>query len=190
MRCKDTFYIVSDRLILRPFGEEDLPDMCAWASDPAVQLAYGEPVYPDEEAVAGLLRAYLAAYADPDCFRWVILLRETGEGIGQIGFCRVYPEMHTAEIEYCIAAHQWGKGYAGEALFSVIRWTFDQTDFTKLEAYHRAENRRSGRVLEKSCMHRTDSVERFRRENQTPEGEVCYCIEKDGMLKLQENTMF
>ena len=155
-----------------------------------VIIEYGEPVYSDPEAVKMLLRSYLSAYADPNYYRWVILLRENGAGIGQIGFCRVYADIHTAEIEYCIAASHWGKGYAGEALNGVIRWTFDQTDFTKLEAYHRAENRRSGRVLEKSCMHRTDTVNRFRLANETPAGEICYCIEKEKAREFYENTSF
>lgn len=38
---------------------------------------------------------------------------------------------------------------------------FEGTDFQKLEAYHRAENTKSGRVLEKSPMHATDTVERL-----------------------------
>ena len=98
--------------------------------------------------------------------------------IGQIAFCRVYPDCNTAEIEYCIGKKFWGKGYAGEALQAVIDFTFSNTDFTKLEAYHRIENTKSGRVLEKSAMEITDNVERFRRENQLPHGEVCYCIRR------------
>lgn len=188
MTNRDTFYIETDRLILRPFCAADLPDMASWASDPAVQIEYGEPVYPDKDAVAGLLQKYIEAQSDSENFRWSIVLRETGHGIGQIGFCRVYADIRTAEIEYCIAALQWGHGYAGEALDAVIRWTFAQTDFAKLEAYHRAENEKSGRVLQKSCMHKTDNVERFRRTNETPIGEICYCIERGKPLETHANT--
>ena len=90
----------------------------------------------------------------------------------------MYPELQTAEIEYCIGQAFWGNGYAGEALNALIGFMFQQGDFIKLEAYHRAENIRSGRVLEKSVMRITDTVERFRRENTQPHGEVCYCITK------------
>lgn len=61
----------------------------------------------------------------------------------------------------------------------MIDHTFANTDFARLEAYHRAENTKSGRVLEKSAMHVTDTVEQFRRAGETPEGEVCYRIEID-----------
>ena len=61
----------------------------------------------------------------------------------------------------------------------MIRYAFSFTDFEKLEAYHRAENTKSGRVLEKSEMHKTDTVQCFVREGIVSEGEVCYCIEKN-----------
>ena len=41
------------------------------------------------------------------------------------------------------------------------------------------ENRKSGRVLEKSRVHRADTVRRFVLEGTAPHGEVCYCIEKN-----------
>lgn len=89
--------------------------------------------------------------------------------------------VRAAEIEYCVSAAFWGHSYAGEALQAVIDHTFANTDFARLEAYHRAENTKSRRVLEKSAMHVTDTVERFRRAGETPEGEVCYRIEKQQM---------
>ncbi len=184
MRCKTTSVITTERLILRPFNENDLPDMVQWASDPAVQTEYGEPVYPDKEAVRELLHKYLAAYADPDYYRWAIHLRDTGEGIGQIGFCRVYDDIRTAEIEYCIAQTHWGKGFAGEALRGVIRWTFAETNFEKLEAYAREENTKSVRVLEKSMLHPTATVERFRRAGAFPEGEKCFCVLREEAILL------
>lgn len=56
---------------------------------------------------------------------------------------------------------------------------FSNTDFHKLEAYHRIENIKSARVLQKSSMHITDAVQRFVREGTLPKGEVCYCITND-----------
>ena len=58
----------------------------------------------------------------------------------------------------------------------MIDYTFANTDFALLEAYHRAENEKSGRVLAKAAMHRTETVELFRRAGESPEGEVCYRI--------------
>ncbi|MCH5348693.1 MAG: GNAT family N-acetyltransferase [Oscillospiraceae bacterium] len=169
----------TERLICRPFIAEDYEDMFRnWAADPKIQIEYGEPVYSTVQEVKKLLARYIDGYKNPDFYRWAIVERSSGENIGQIAFCKVYSDCRTAEIEYCIGQSFWGKGYAGEALSGLIDFTFKNTDFIKLEAYHRIENIKSGRVLEKSPMHVTDTVERFVRENVLPEGEVCYCINK------------
>lgn len=90
----------------------------------------------------------------------------------------MYEDCKVAEIEYCVSRSRWGRGYAGEALAAVIGYTFTNTDFAWLEAYHRVENERSGRVLQKSCMTVTHTVERFRRAGEEPVGEVCYRVER------------
>ncbi|HBI85408.1 MAG TPA: N-acetyltransferase [Ruminococcus sp.] len=180
MKHSGTQTIDTERLILRRFTADDAADMLAnWAADPAVQHEYGEPVYETAEAVEGLLQNYLSGYARADFYRWAIAERLSGQNIGMIAFCRVYDDIRAAEIEYCIGGAFQGNGYAGEALRAVITYSFLQTEFDKLEAYHRAENVKSGRVLEKSAMHRTETVERFRRAGESPEGEVCYCITRE-----------
>ena len=174
-----TFDIGTERLLLRKFRMSDLEDMLRnWIADPQIQHEYGEPVYSTPQEAGELLRKWISAYGSPDFYRWAVIEKESGENIGQIAFCRVYDDCLTAEIEYCISSRYWGKGYAREALSAVIRETFRKTGFRKLEAYHRKENIKSGRVLEKSDMHITNSVERFKRAGETPEGEVCYCIER------------
>jgi len=167
----------TERLICRPFSDSDAEDMLRnWAADPDIQNEYGEPVYSDITQVSELLREYTAG--EKPRYRWAVIERSSGENIGQIAFCKLWEDCRTAEIEYCIGKRFWGKGYAGEALAGLIRYAFENTGFERLEAYHRAENLKSGRVLEKSAMHKTDTVQRFVREGVIPDGEVCYCIER------------
>ncbi|MBE5793100.1 MAG: GNAT family N-acetyltransferase [Clostridiales bacterium] len=169
----------TQRLHLRPFRIEDSASMLEnWIADPAVQHEYGEPVYSTFDEVNAQLERWISQYSQPDFYRWAIIETATDACIGQIAFCRVYSDVKTAEIEYCIGQSRWGKGYANEALSAVIAYAFENTGFTKLEAYHRAENRKSGRVLEKSSMHQVDTVRRFVLTGESPAGEVCYCIEK------------
>lgn len=155
-----------------------------WASNPNIQFEYGEPVYSTISQVKDLLSQYVDSYQNLDFYRWAIVKKSSNENIGQIAFCRVYSDCKTAEIEYCIGEPFWGNGYAGEALAGLIDFTFRNTDFLKLEAYHRSENIKSGKVLEKSQMHITDTVERFVKEKTLPIGEVCYCINRDNYLAL------
>lgn len=173
------------RLICRQFISEDYEDMFKnWAANPNIQFEYGEPVYTSFSQVQDLLAEYINSYKKPDFYRWAIVEKSSNENIGQIAFCKVYSDCQTAEIEYCIGEAFWGNGYAGEALTGLIDYTFKNTDFLKLEAYHRSENMKSGKVLEKSPMHITETVERFVREKTLPKGEVCYCVNKYNYIML------
>lgn len=175
----------TSRLICRRFMPEDYEDMYRhWASNPNIQYEYGEPVYADISQVKDLLAKIIDNYQKSDFYRWAIVEKSSNKNIGLIAFCKVYSDCQTAEIEYCIGEQFWGNGYAGEALAGLIDFTFQNTDFLKLEAYHRSENVKSGRVLEKSIMQITDTVERFIREYKLPIGEVCYCIKRDRYYKL------
>ncbi len=123
-----------------------------WISDPLVQEDYGEPAYRSVAEVEALLEKWTAAYSREDVYRWAIE-RKDGEGcIGQIAFCSVDTLHHYADIEYCIGAAYQNKGYAGEALEAVIRFTFTATGLQRLQAFHRGRNIGSGRVLRKSSM--------------------------------------
>lgn len=171
--------IQTRRLILRQFQREDALDMLElWIADPSVQSEYGEPTYETVDAVQELLDKWMAGYESLAFYRWAMVEKESGRCIGQIAFCRVYEDCRAAEMEYCVSAQRWGRGYAGEALQAVIDHIFENTDFAWLEAYHRVENERSGQVLQKSSMEVTDNVERFRRAGEEPVGEVCYRIRR------------
>ena len=155
MKHTGTVPFETERLVCRRFEAYDWRDMLEnWASLPEIQTEYGEPVYTDEAKVRGLLDSYIRSYEKPDFYRWAITERSSGRNIGQIAFCKVWEEQRTAEIEYCIGTEFWGKDYAGEAL------------------------------VEKSMMHTTDTVQRFVHEGVSPEGEVCYCIEKDVYMNI------
>ncbi|MBE5802151.1 MAG: GNAT family N-acetyltransferase [Clostridiales bacterium] len=172
--------IETPRLLLRSFEVGDGESMLDnWIADPGIQFEYGEPVYRTLEEVSVLLAQWIAQYKEPDFYRWAIIEKETAVCIGQIAFCRVYSEEKIAEIEYCIGRSRWGRGYANEALSALIGFAFEHTGLEMLEAFHREENRKSGRVLEKSQMRVTDTIQRFRIAGIRPEGEVCYCIAKN-----------
>ena len=172
--------IETERLILRKFEDGDADDMYNnWASNPKVQLEYGEPVYLSKEEVRELLDKWTNSYCNSNFYRWAIILKESNVNIGQIAFCRVYEDVATAEIEYCIGENYWGNRFASEALNSLIDYMLHSSDINKLEAFHRAANPNSGRVLEKSIMKKVSTVKRFELLGKDPEGEICYAITKD-----------
>jgi len=181
-----TIQIETERLLLRKFVYDDITNMLKnWIANPAVQNEYGEPEYKTAAEVHELLSKWILKYKNNDFYRWAIILKEENENIGQIAFCKVYTEIGTAEIEYCIGKNYWGKGYATEALNAVIEFSFKEPKFYKLEAFHRIANSRSGSVLKKSIMKEVETVTRFEVENIKPEDDICYAIMSEDYHAVQ-----
>ena len=80
--------IETERLVLRKFIDGDVDDVYNnWASNPKIQLEYGEPVYSLKEQVQELLDKWILTYSDESFYRWAIILKESNVNIGQIAFC-------------------------------------------------------------------------------------------------------
>ena len=95
-----TTTIETERLLLRRFEYSDDDTMLKyWIADEKIQSLYSEPVYTTKEAVRELLDKYISSYEKEDYYRWAIILKETGECIGQIAYFLVDSKNHFAEIE-------------------------------------------------------------------------------------------
>lgn len=142
--------IDTQRLTLRRFLPSDNASVLKnCASDAHLQAMYSEPVYPDAEAVGGLLARYIAGYEKPDYYRWAIIEKESGECIGQIAYFLVDSKNHFAEIEYCVGAAFQCRGYATEATKAVIAYGFDRMNLHKVQICTKTINAPSRRVIEK-----------------------------------------
>lgn len=173
----DTLLMHTNRLLLRKLYQSDIHSMLKnWISDLDVQRGYGEPAYTTEAEAANLLNTWEQQY------RWGIILKHTNENIGHISFCRLYDDINTAEIEYCLGKAFWGKGIASEALSAFIKHTFLNTSIVQLEAFHRVENPGSGRVLQKAGLYPADNVMRFAHLPKAPDGDICYSISKEQFI--------
>ena len=140
----------TERLLLRPFVLEDVPDVLRnWASDPLVQAGYFEQVCETEDEVASLLKRYMAGYIHDDYYRWAVTLKETGEGLGQIGIFLVDTARNFGELEYCISRRFQNRGLATEAALAVIKFALEEVRFHRLQICHRENNQSSKRVIEK-----------------------------------------
>ncbi|MBQ5338115.1 MAG: GNAT family N-acetyltransferase [Oscillospiraceae bacterium] len=142
--------IETERLILRRFAcSDDAAVLKNWASDAHLQAMYSEPVYPDLDAVHGLLDRYIGSYEKPDYYRWAVIEKECGECIGQIAFFLVDSKNHFAEIEYCIGSAFQCRGYATEATKALIAYGFDRMTLHKVQICTKTINAPSKRVIEK-----------------------------------------
>lgn len=150
MKKIGTQTIETERLILRKFNLKDVTSAFKnWASDKEVQYFYREPVYETKEKTEALLKDYIEKYKGLNYYRWAVILKESGECIGQIAYFFVDSENNSAEIEYCIGKHFQNKGYATEAAVNVIDFGFKKISLHKVQISHMGGNNKSKRVIEK-----------------------------------------
>lgn len=145
-----TTTIETGRLLLRRFEYADDAAMLKyWIADEKIQSMYSEPVYTTKEEIKELLTKYINSYEKEDYYRWAIVLKETGECIGQIAYFLVDNTSHFAEIEYCIGSAFQCKGYATEATKAVIDYGFREIKLHKVQISTMEMNPQSKRVIEK-----------------------------------------
>lgn len=145
-----TMQIETKTLILRKFQYTDDESMLKyWISDSAIQSMYAEPIYTTKQEVKELLDKYINSYGKDYYYRWAIILKETGECIGQIAYFLVDSKNHFAEAEYCIGTSFQKRGLATEATKAVIKYGFDRINLHKVQICHKSINIASRRVIEK-----------------------------------------
>jgi RimJ/RimL family protein N-acetyltransferase len=141
--------IETERLVLRPWREDDAAALYRYASDPEVGPSAGWAPHRDEADSLNVLRTILIK---PNT--WAITLRGSDEPVGSIG---VFPSPCTLaqgqpEIGYWLARPLWGNGYMPEAVRAVIILCFDRGAEAVWCAHARA-NDKSRRVIEKCGFH-------------------------------------
>ena len=138
----------TERLNLRRICEEDTQRIFdCWASRPEVAKYLTWHAHENMEQTKQVMAFWLKAYEEPDCMRWGIELRATGELIGMIdvvGFHHGKPV-----IGYCSGPAYWGNGYMTEALRAVTQELF-ALGYEELVIEAVDENIGSNRVIEKA----------------------------------------
>lgn len=153
LKHKGTQPIETNRLILRRAVREDAEPMFRnWASDPEVTKFLTWPTYEKVETAHQILDQWVREYEKPDCYQWMIVLKELGEPIGSISVVRRNDRVEEAEIGYCIGSHWWHRGIMSEALNAVIDYLFTEVGMNRVAARHDPNNPHSGAVMRKCGM--------------------------------------
>lgn len=141
----------TERLVLRPVGEEDVDTMLAIRNAPPVIATTdtGEPL--PRERMERQLRHRVELWRERGLGSWLILL----EG-SPIGFVEVAPigegsGVDPEEIELGVVIHpdHWGRGIAGEAGLVVAGDCFDRVGLERVYFGVDPANEKSLRVVEK-----------------------------------------
>jgi RimJ/RimL family protein N-acetyltransferase len=143
------------RVALRRFGAQDVAEFVAYRSDPDVARyqSWGAP-YPQEEGER-LIRQMMTAHPGTpgEWFQFAVVLRATGQLIGDCAAMTRADDPSQCEIGFTIAPRYQGHGYATEAVHLLMGYLFARGKH-RITACCDARNAPSAAVLERLAMRR------------------------------------
>lgn len=141
--------LTTERLILRPWREEDAPSLYQYAKHPDVGPIAGWPVHTSVEHSRDIIQTVLSAKDT-----YAVVLKQTGKPVGSIGLMRqgasnLVLDANEAEIGYWIGVPFWGQGLIPEAVRELMRYSFQDLKLDRLWCAYFDGNKKSRRVQEK-----------------------------------------
>ncbi|MEU6356887.1 GNAT family N-acetyltransferase [Streptomyces sp. NPDC047072] len=142
--------ISTERLVLRPLDEDDVPALTEMMNDEQVGAWTDVPQPFTEEAARGLITSYAPAE------------RESGRGlglavtefltqrlVGVVQLAKTNWHVRSTELSYVIAPWARGEGYASEAALATAQWLLGDQKFERVELRTAADNTASQQVAQK-----------------------------------------
>jgi RimJ/RimL family protein N-acetyltransferase len=147
--------IITERLILRPWKNEDFIPYAEMNADPRVREFF--PSVLTREQSDGEVRHFQAIYHRDGFCMFAAELTGTGQFAGFIGLQTmnfVVPSVAqpAVEIGWRLSHIHWGKGLATEGALGAIRYAFGTLGLREVLAFTVPANLRSRRVMEKIGM--------------------------------------
>ncbi len=142
-------FLETPRLFLRPWRQEDLSDLYAYAKADGVGQMAGWKPHESLETSQQILNSFIF-------HRKTLALedKQTGHVIGSIGLEPrgsefVSGNRYGREIGYVLSRDYWGRGLMPEAVKAVMDYCFSTLNWDYLLCSHFQWNRQSRRVIEK-----------------------------------------
>ncbi len=139
----------TERLVLRKIKVSDSASLFKIWSDPEVTKFMNINRFTDERQAVDMIKLLERLSKENRAIRYTIIELESEQIIGSCGFNFLDFKNAKAEIGYDISKAFWGKGYAPEAILSLVDYAFDTLDFNRIEAKVEPENINSIKVLQK-----------------------------------------
>ena len=140
----------TERMILRDFSMDDLPDYAKLDSDPEVMKYINNGIIKSfEEIRQDLIRIMKYSTENSGFGLWAAIEKEQKKFIGW--FCLKHLDK-TDEIEvgYRLIREFWGKGFASEGAEALVKHGFYKLKLTEIVGVADPDNRASIKVLEKA----------------------------------------
>jgi 3-dehydroquinate dehydratase/shikimate dehydrogenase len=191
--------IRTERLILRPWQEDDLEPFAQLNADPRVREYFpGVLSRQESNAFVKLMSDHIQRYG---WGLWAASLIQTGEFIGFIGLQNVdfqapFNKLSPAvEIGWRLAFNHWGKGYATEGAIAALQYGFEALGVKEIVSFTAVPNMRSRHVMEKIGMQH-DPKDDFNHPKLPEEHKLCKhvlyrlrCVEWGARGKLLEERL-
>ncbi|MDU3804493.1 GNAT family N-acetyltransferase [Paraclostridium bifermentans] len=139
--------IETDRLILRELKTTDINDLFEILSSESVTKYYGKYPMENLSEAEDLILKFHKAFYEQKSIRWGIELKEPNRIIGTCGFHCWNKNHFRAEVGYELGEAFWNKGYATEAISSILIYGFEFMDLKRIEAIVYPENNPSEKLL-------------------------------------------
>ncbi|MFC7217824.1 GNAT family N-acetyltransferase [Streptomyces polyrhachis] len=141
----------TERLVLRPFDEEDADALQEMMNDELVVTWTAAPhPYTRADARYWVLRAAPAERTAGHGIVFAVTEFLTQRLVGTVHLRNTDWQVLSTEISYVTAPWARGEGYASEAVLAVARWLFDSQKFERLELRTAADNAASQQVAQKT----------------------------------------
>ena len=136
----------TERLILRPWTEDDAEECYKYAKDSLVGPIAGWPEHTSVENSRQIIRDVLS---DPETY--AIVLKETELPIGSMGLhdSNLVESDKEKELGYWIGVPYWGQGMIPEAARELLRHAFEDIGMERVWCAYFDGNEKSKRVQEK-----------------------------------------
>ena len=139
----------TQRLLLRPWQEDDADELYKYAKDLQVGPAAGWPVHTSVENSREIIRTVLSAVET-----YAVVLKQTGKPVGSIGLMigrqsNIGLPDNECEVGYWIGVPYWGQGLIPEAVRELQHRAFEVLGMQKMWAGYFDGNEKSKRVQEK-----------------------------------------
>ncbi len=140
----------TDRLLLREFVLTDWPAVLAYQRDPRY-LQFYEWAGRTPGDAQRFVRMFLEQQEEQPRhkFQLAVVLKESGQLIGNCGVRQASAGAHEADIGYELSPEHWGHGYATEAARAIVQFGFAELKVHRISAWCIADNAASAHVLEK-----------------------------------------
>jgi RimJ/RimL family protein N-acetyltransferase len=122
--------LISRRVYLRPFGEDDVPYVQKWSDDSEIRKMTGEVAPMNRAEAEGWYRGLRAA---KDRLWFTIVLKEGDRVIGEAGLLRMFEPWRCTDMSIIIGEKDaWGKGFGTEAGRLLLDHAFKQLGFHRV----------------------------------------------------------